>query len=194
MHPNILSVPEFTIFARGRHGRSEMCADGNRLRQPRATLVMLLVKTLRPSIWGLALVLAGCGDDGGAATSDGSTGATSGPTSGGDATGSDGDATAATTDQPGEDTTAGSDGGTESESDSDTDGPPPCEAEGFDATSTEWTLPAVGGQTLNDMAGVEDCPDVTNGFRYATTDLDGDGGPDLVLTRDCEGSGSATDH
>ncbi|MEM7156752.1 MAG: hypothetical protein AAF799_28140 [Myxococcota bacterium] len=152
------------------------------------------MRTLRPSIWGFALILIGCGGDDGGATGAGSSGATSDTGSDGDGTGPGGGSTAATTDEPGEDTTAGSEGDTDSDSDSDTEGPPPCEAESFDGAGTEWSLPALGGQVLNDMAGIEDCPDTTNGFRYATTDLDGDGGPDLVLTRDCDGGGISTNH
>jgi len=60
---------------------------------------------------------------------------------------------------------------------------------GFSATATSWALPASAAFSfITGTSAVHGCPE------YATTDMNGDGKPDLVITWDCGNTGVATDH
>lgn len=68
-----------------------------------------------------------------------------------------------------------------------TAGPPACSAVGFSNAELAWALPQVqGGPGFRNLGGVDDCGGVVAGFRYTTTDLTGDGSPDLILTYLCD--------
>jgi hypothetical protein len=71
-----------------------------------------------------------------------------------------------------------------------TGGAPACEASLFAATPVSWALPAgTGFSFTSGIAAASNCPS------YATSDMNGDGKPDLVLTSDCDTtSGVGTDH
>jgi hypothetical protein len=52
---------------------------------------------------------------------------------------------------------------------------------GFAGTATSWALPAASGFSFGSgLAAVYNCP------QYATSDFNGDGTPDLVISGDCD--------